>query len=124
MRSNPKLLATIVALVFTPLITQVLSGEALKLSDTVSMEFVRIPPGEFMMGCSSGDTECYGSEKPPHRVKITRGFEVGKYEVTQAQWQLVMGTNPSEFKGADRPVEQVNWFEAQEFLQKLNSRGD
>src|SRR5215475_80301 len=119
-----RILFSIVMLGFTPLLGQVVSRETLKLSDTVTMDFVRIPPGEFIMGCSNGDAECYGSEKPAHRVKITKGFEIGKYEVTQAQWQSVMGTTPSEFKGADRPEAQVNWYEAQEFLQKLNGRRD
>jgi formylglycine-generating enzyme required for sulfatase activity len=57
-------------------------------------------------------------------VRITKGFEMGKYEVTQAQWEAVMGSNPSEFKGADRPVEQVSWEDAQQFLSRLNARGD
>ncbi len=88
------------------------------------MEFVRIQPGEFMMGCSSGDNQCYENEKPAYRVRITKGFEMGKYEVTQAQWESVMGSNPSNFRGADRPVERVSWNDAQDFLQKLNSRQD
>src|SRR5947208_1124660 len=82
-------------------IGQGVSGETLKVGDAVTMDFVRIPLGEFIMGCSNGDTVCYGNEKPAHRVRITKGFEIGKYEVTQAQWQSVMGSNPSEFKGAD-----------------------
>ncbi len=49
---------------------------------------------------------------------------MGKYEVTQAQWEAVMGANPSYFKGADRPVEQVSWDETQEFLLRLNARND
>ena len=69
------------------------------------MEFVRIQPGDFMMGCSAADAECDDNEKQAHRVGITKAFEIGKYEVTQAQWQSVMGTNPSRFRGPDRPVE-------------------
>ena len=57
---------------------------------------------------------------PVHRVKISRDFELGKYEVTQAQWEAVMGENPSSFKGADRPVERVSWNDTQEFIRKLN----
>src|SRR5437667_5221339 len=49
---------------------------------------------------------------------------MGKYEVTQAQWESVMERNPSRFRGADRPVEQVSWNDVQQFLQKLNARGD
>jgi len=91
---------------------------------TAAMEFVKIQPGEFMMGCSASDSECNSSEKPAHRVRITKAFEMGKYEVTQVQWDSVMGSNPSNFKGEDRPVEQVSWNDVQSFLQKLNSRND
>jgi len=91
-----------------------------------STNFVAIPPGEFQMGCSPGDGECNEDEKPTHRVRITKGFELGKYEVTQAQWEEVMGSNsnPSKFKGADRPVEQVSWNDVQGFIAKLNGRKD
>src|SRR5262249_5965089 len=88
------------------------------------IEFIRIEPGEFMMGCSSGDTECGQNEKPAHRVRITKAFEIGKYEITQGQWEAVMGTNPSRFKGTDLPVELVSWNDAQRFLQKLNDMQD
>jgi formylglycine-generating enzyme required for sulfatase activity len=90
----------------------------------ISAEFVRIQPGEFMMGCVAGDKECMPVDEALHRVRITKEFELGKYEVTQAQWQSVMGSNPSSFKGANRPVEKVSWNDAQEFLEKLNSRHD
>lgn len=88
------------------------------------MEFIRIQPGEFMMGCSTGDNECDENELPAHRVRIAKTFEMGKYEVTQAQWQSVMGNNPSRFRGADRPVELVTWNDAQEFLRQLNAKQD
>jgi formylglycine-generating enzyme required for sulfatase activity len=88
-------------------------------------EFVAIPPGEFMMGCSPDDAACEPIEKPAHRVAITRPFEIGKYEVTQAQWETAMGTNPSQMKGADRPVDNINtWNDAKEFIGKLNAIGD
>ena len=76
------------------------------------------------MGCSPGDSQCGDDEKPAHPVRITKGFEIGKYEVTQAQWEAVMESNPSDFKGADRPVEQVSWNDVQEFLANLNGRND
>ena len=82
---------------------------------------MRILPGEFMMGCSAGDAECLDDEKPAHRVRITRSFEIGKYEVTQAEWLAVMRNNPSEFSGPNRPVEHVSFFDVQEFLQRLNA---
>jgi formylglycine-generating enzyme required for sulfatase activity len=85
-----------------------------------SMEFVRIPAGEFVMGSMVG----YEDEKPVHRVRITRAFELGRCEVTQAQWKAVMGTNPSTFQGADLPVETVSWNDVQRFLSKLNAWAD
>ena len=74
-------------------------------ADTI-MAFVKILPGEFMMGCSAGDTECRDPEQPAHHVRITKAFELGRYEVTQAQWQSVMGSNPSIFKAQIAPS---NW---------------
>jgi formylglycine-generating enzyme required for sulfatase activity len=88
------------------------------------MEFVRIAPGEFMMGCAADDTSCTAPEKPARRVQITRAFEIGRHEVTQAEWQAVMGSNPSYFKGNNLPVDQIGWNDAQQFLEKLNARND
>jgi formylglycine-generating enzyme required for sulfatase activity len=82
--------------------------------------FVQIPPGEVVMGSENG----LDGEKPVHKVRITKPFEIGKYEVTQEQWQAVMGNNPSHFKGADMPVEMVSWNEFQDFLIKLNAKKD
>jgi formylglycine-generating enzyme required for sulfatase activity len=88
------------------------------------MEFVKIQPGEFMMGCSTSDDACTDDEKPAHRVRITKPFEIGKHEVTQAQWKAVMGSNPSVMQGEARPVESISKGEAQEFLSKLNALND
>jgi formylglycine-generating enzyme required for sulfatase activity len=77
------------------------------------MKFAWIPPGHFLMG---GNGE---SDNPQHRVTITKGFWMGISPVTQTQWQAVMGYNPSNFRGDDRPVEQVSWFDCQEFCQKM-----
>ena len=77
----------------------------------VKLEMVHIEPGSFMMGG--------GKEK--RRERITEGFWIGKFEVTQAQWEAVMGENPSDFKDADNPVENVSWDDCQEFLKKLNA---
>jgi len=88
------------------------------------MEFVRIPSGSFMMGCSPGDSECFPEEKPEHRVVMTKGFEIGKYQVTQSQYEALMKTNPSSFIGADLPVDGVSWFEAQKFCEALNKKKD
>ena len=82
--------------------------------EITGMEFVYVPDGCFQMGSNDSD-----SEKPVHKVCL-EGFWIGKYEVTQMQWETIMGSNPSYFKGADRPVERVSWDDSQEFLQKLN----
>jgi formylglycine-generating enzyme required for sulfatase activity len=92
--------------------------------DAIGMEFVKIAPGEFVMGCSTDDKECDADEKPAHRVQITKVFEIGKYEVTQSQWQAVMGSNPSTIKGDDHPVETVSKNDAHDFLAQLNARND
>jgi formylglycine-generating enzyme required for sulfatase activity len=95
-------------------------------TNELGMEFVMIPPGEFQMGCSEDakPNECSKDEKPRHRVQITKAFEIGKTEVTEKQWQAVMGSNPSAFKGDALPVEQVTFQQVKEFLNKLNSRND
>jgi len=88
------------------------------------MEFVMISAGSFMMGCSPGDTECYVEEKPAHRVVITRAFEIGKYQVKQAEYEAVMATNRSYSQGANLPVEGVSWDDAQKFCEALNGKRD
>jgi formylglycine-generating enzyme required for sulfatase activity len=92
----------------------------------VQIDFVKIPPGEFIMGCVEGDVDCLEDEVPRHKVSLTKGFELGKYEVTQAQWEAVMGpgSNPSETKGPRNPVDSVNKEEIHGFLDKLNARND
>jgi formylglycine-generating enzyme required for sulfatase activity len=92
--------------------------------NAAGMEFVRIAPGEFMMGCSTGDDQCEADEKPRHRVVISRGFEVGRFEVTQGQWLNVMGSNPSSIPGDRRPVETVSKLEAHDFIARLNAAKD
>ena len=101
-----------------------LLAQSPKPAKNTEIQFVKIAPGEFMMGCSEGDTNCSAEEKPAHRVRITKPFEMGKYEVTQAQWQAVMGSNPSTIKGDDHPVETVSKNDAHDFIAKLNARND
>jgi len=98
---------------------------------------VRVPAGEFQMGSAGGEAD----EAPVHRVRISRDFEIGRFEVTQAQWETVMidphakagavrttpegvaiGSNPSYFKGPSMPVESVSWDDIQVFLARLNAR--
>jgi formylglycine-generating enzyme required for sulfatase activity len=85
---------------------------------TTGIEMVLIPPGKYMRGASAGDSEAYDDERPSHEVVITNAFYIGVYEVTQGEWQNLMGNNPSSFKGDRSPVETVSWEETQEFLSK------
>ncbi|AKB25920.1 serine/threonine kinase [Methanosarcina sp. MTP4] len=89
-------------------------------TNTIDMEFVKIPAGEFMMGSPLGEEPRGGNEGPVHKVTIEDSYYLGKFEVTQEQWREVMGNNPSYNVGDDLPVEQVSWEDAQEFLEKLN----
>ena len=79
------------------------------------LTYVWIPPGTFTMGCSPGDSECDDSEKPAHRVTITKGFWIGQTEVTQAAYKRIIGSNPSHFKGVSLPVETIGWDEARAY---------
>jgi formylglycine-generating enzyme required for sulfatase activity len=86
----------------------------LDLGNGAKMELVLIRPGSFMMG-----GEQHG---PIHKVNITKPFYIGKYEVTQKQWETVMGNNPSNFKGPQNPVENVSWEDCQAFLKKIEEK--
>jgi formylglycine-generating enzyme required for sulfatase activity len=85
------------------------------------MDFVLIPEGIFAMGCGEGDS-CMYDEKPQVHVAISKPFYLGKYEVTQEQWEVVMASRPSVFRGEQRPVENVSWNEVREFIRRLNAR--
>ena len=90
-------------------------------SNTLGMEFVRIMPGTFVMG-SNGSVK---NEAPAHHVEITRMFYMSKYPVTQAQWEAVMGTNPSLYNvGENHPVEKVSWRQVQQFVAVLNKEDE
>ena len=88
------------------------------------MEFIWIPKGSFMMGSPELESGRDKNEKQ-HRVNLTKGYWLGATEVTQGQWEAVMGNDPSKFKlcGSNCPVEQVSWGDAQEFIKKLNRKG-
>jgi len=87
----------------------------------VVLEMVKIKAGTFMMGSPEGELGRSGDETQ-HQVTLTKDYWLGKFEVTQAQWQAVMSNNPSHFKGDNRPVECVRWNEAKEFCDKLNEK--
>jgi len=93
-----------------------------RFTNSLGMEFVCIKPGTFMMGSPSGESGRDSDEKQ-HKVNLTRGFYIQTTEVTQGQWESVMGNNPSEFKKGDNyPVENVSWSDAQRFIRKLNQK--
>jgi len=85
------------------------------ITTTIGMKMKLIPPGEFMMGDESWDWSM-----PLHRVKITKPFYMGIYQMTQREWTKVMGNNPSSFKKDDNPVENVSWEDCQLVIGKLN----
>ena len=85
----------------------------------VKMEMIYCPPGVFMMGSPTTE-EGRENNETQHRVRLTKGFWLGKYPTTQAHWKSVMGTNPSTFKGEDLPVANVSWDDCQSFINKVN----
>jgi formylglycine-generating enzyme required for sulfatase activity len=92
------------------------------LGSDVKLELVLIPAGEFLMGSPDSDNDATHFEKPQHRVRITKPFYLGKCPVTQEQWDAVMGSNTSSFKGPKNPVETVSSDDCQQFLGKLNAK--
>jgi len=94
------------------------------LPGNVPLEMLWIPPGSFMMGSPEDEQGRMDNESPQHEVTISEGFWMGKYPITQAQWEAVMGNNPSDFIGDNRPVERVSWNDirgANGFLEQLNT---
>jgi formylglycine-generating enzyme required for sulfatase activity len=102
---------------------QVGPAEGRNFINAAQQEMVWIRPGAFTMGSPAGE-EGRSSDETAHRVTLTRGYWLGKHEVTQSSYKAVMGTNPSAFKrvGLKAPVENVKWVEAREFCVKLTER--
>jgi len=122
--TDPALRAAIVA-----------TGLAWRVRDTATqVEMLLVPPGTFQMGCIMGSNQygCYSWEQPVHQVTLTNAFYLGRYEVTQSQWQATMGSNPSAFQSAsaqvpaaqvpNRPVERVSWNTIQGYLGETGMR--
>ena len=97
------------------------SGETktITLPGGAEMEMVWCAPGKFEMGSPIGETGRFDNEVR-HSVSITKGFWIGKYEVTQRQWESVMRNNHSRFKGPDNPVENVSWHDCDIFIRRVN----
>lgn len=90
-------------------------------TNSIGIEFVYIKPGSFYMGSTVGDSD----EQAVHKVTLTKGFYMGKYEVTQKQWVEIMGSNPSYSRsgiGSNYPVNQVSWNDIHSFITKLNEK--
>ncbi|MCY3018460.1 MAG: formylglycine-generating enzyme family protein [Planctomycetota bacterium] len=95
----------------------------LDLGGGVTLELVLIPAGKFTMGSPATETEAHQrNDETQHEVTISTPFYMGQYEITQAQYEAVIGSNPSRVKGAKNPVEQVSWDGAQEFCRKLSAK--
>ena len=100
------------------------------LGDGVGLDMVLIPGGTFLMGSPEDELESRDNERPQHEVTI-QPFFLGRYTVTQAQWQIVanypqiereLNPNPSVFKGDNHPVERVSWYDATEFCKRLSAK--
>ena len=105
------------------------TGQPWRVRDTATgIEMLLVPPGSFQMGCLVGSDAyaCTNGELPVHQVTLTQAFYLGRFEVTQAQWQTSMGSNPSFFQGHSdsniRPVEQVSWDSIQSFVSATGLR--
>ena len=94
---------------------------SISVKDGISIEMVKVEAGTFMMGATPEMEKPNSDEKPLHQVTLINDYYMGKYKVTQALWEAVMGSNPSYFKGDNLPVEKVSWNDCQEFISKLNS---
>jgi formylglycine-generating enzyme required for sulfatase activity/TolB-like protein len=94
----------------------------LDLGSGVSMKLALIPAGKFTMGSPDGEKDHQADESPQHEVTISKPFYMGVCEVTQEQYEQIIGKNPSTFKGAKNPVEMVSWEDAVEFCKKLSAK--
>ena len=99
------------------------SGNTLTIpvKNGINIEMVKVEAGSFNMGATPEMQDPDTDEKPVHRVTLTNNYYIGKYEVTQALWKIIMGSNPSNSKGDNLPVEQVSWNDCQDFISKLNA---
>ena len=102
-------------------LTKVEFNGTVTLANGFKLEMVKIKAGTFTMGSPKGELG-RNYDEIQHQVTLTKDYWLGKFEVTQAQYEAIMGNNPSYFKGGNRPVEEVNWEEAKAFCNKLNER--
>jgi formylglycine-generating enzyme required for sulfatase activity len=98
--------------------------ETIEIANGVAMTFVLISPGKFRMGSPEGEKDRVAERETLHEVVLTEPFYLARTEVTQAQYEALTGENPSKFKGADRPVEQVSWEQARDYAAQLTKKRD
>ena len=103
--------------IITPPVEILISRTSTGFVDPFEDQMVFVQGGSFMMGSNDGEDD----EKPVHQVSLS-DFYMGKYQVTQSQWKVIMGHNLADFKGDDLPVEGVSWNDVQEFINKLNEK--
>ncbi len=104
----------------TPVKPQRKAGDV--YTNSLAMKFAWIPPGTFLMGSPANEPERNHNDETQHKVTLTRGFWMGVHQVTQAQWQAVMGTRPSESKGDNLPVERISWDHTVAFCEALGTK--
>ena len=109
------LILSIVLLVVAPALGQ----QSKEITNSIGMKLVLIPAGTFTMGSPVGEVGRKDDETP-HEVTISKSFYLGSHEVTQGEYDKVMGNNPSAFKGAKNPVEKVSWEDAVSFCKRLS----
>ena len=101
---------------FDDVVVEAKRGETfVETAKGINLNMIYVEGGIFAMGSNSGESD----EKPIHNVTLD-SYYIGETEITQAQWRAVMGSNPSEYKGDNRPVECVSWYDAQEFCERLS----
>ena len=98
------------------------AGKIERVNARDGLTYVWVGPGSYWTGCDPADKECIGWERARRQVKIGNGFWIGKTEVTQASYQRVMGSNPSRYRGALLPVEQVDWRSAGQYCRIVGMR--
>ena len=124
MKTQHKQITTLNSIFITLVLTlfHLQSASAIDSKIFLGISFIFIQPGCFQMGNDKPATDRTVGETPSHRVCIEKPFYMGETEVTQKQWQDVMGNNPSKNKVEDKPVDRVSWNDVQEFIQKLNAK--
>ena len=89
------------------------------VKNQIGIELISVSPGSFLMGSDARD-----DEKPAHQVNISKGFLIGRYEVTAGEWKAVMGKEPPGFEADHFPARYITWNDAQEFIRRLNQKND